>query len=214
MTGHSGMSAPKVERTLVAAHEHLALLRQRCGELAQDIGDQHLPDEGTLAAFSLLGDHARNSLVQNLQGEIWTALKARGLAYRTAKAASTPELRLLSHVRAYIWAVQPVEARLRGASELPEPPDELWRCTRIVQGARPQRARVHFVSGTPDLRYLLIDPPYSAQERPVLWAWPPASGWFAIPIDGGSAVLTLMYRDGRMFRMRIQTKMKGIAQWK
>lgn len=206
-------SAPLVEQMLSAAHEHFAQLQVRRQELAREGVDQHhLPDDGALEAFAMLGNHDRGSIIAGLD-DVWQALRGRGLACGSMARASTPELRLLAHMRSFIWTIPPIELRLRRAEKLEQPTAELWHCPELVRGDLGQMARVHFTSHDPGLRYLLIDPDPTLRAQPILWEWPPATGWFALPVNRGSVRLTLLYRDGRMFRMRTQTHVTGGSPW-
>jgi len=209
MSIETATCVPRVERLLATAHDQQAMLQGRCRQLQQDgIDERHLPGNDALAAFALLGEHGREALVDQLDGA-WQAMACRGLVYSDIAAALTPELRLLAHIKGLIWGLEPVELRLRGAENLAEPPPEMWRCPRRARGLRMQVARLHFVCGDPGVRFLLIDPDPVFRSKPILWAWPPNAGWISLPIQFGHVCLTLLHRDGRMFRMRIGATESG-----
>ena len=207
-------TTPAVELLLQAAHCQLAALRARRKELlAIGMDDAHLPDEGALMAFALLGDHDRKSLLVQLGGA-WVDLEERGLAIASMDEAATSELRLLASVLPAAHAIEPVRERMRRAEKLSMPPPGAWRCTRRIQGMRGQMAKIPFAHAKDSgLRYLWIEPAATFVRQPKLWVRPPETGYFRLPIDDGEIRITMCCRDGRMWRHTIQSRVEGVLSW-
>lgn len=203
---------PRVETLLAAAHRDLDALRERRGALElRGVGSDHLPDDVTLMAFALLGDHERDALRAQVCGR-WTALQSKGLVYGAIDEASTAEFRLLEHVRGHTEAIGPAWQQLREAVGAPEPPHDIWRCARRVRGLWGQWARLRFsVRG---VSHLLIDPDPIFGLQPALLATDPDAGYtgsLPFPIDNGAITISLLRRGGEVYRHVVEAMVEEVA---
>jgi|GEM_PF-2910022 hypothetical protein len=203
---------PRIEALLTAAHRDRALLERRCVALQRaGIAAEHLPEPLARMAFALLGDHERATLMADLHGQ-WGTLQTKGLVAGAIEAAATAELRLLAHVREHTAAIGSVWERLQAAAEAPEPPRGIWHCARRVRGRWGQPARVHFrMEG---IRHLLIDPDPTFGLQPALVAANPdrgQSGSFQFPIDRGLIRISLLDRNGALYRHTIEAMVEEVA---
>lgn len=200
---------PRIEALLASAHRDYDSLRERRRALERTgIGSSHLPDDLALMSFALLGSHERGTLLTEIRG-YWSTLQSKGLVYGAVDDASTAELRLLQHVQEHAESIGPVWQQLQEAINAPEPPDAIWRCAKYLEGSWGQPARIHFsVQGA---RYLLIDPdPVFRRQRSLVAANPNTrhTGTFIIPVDNGAVKISLLDRNGQVFRHVIQARVK------
>lgn len=203
---------PRIETLLSGAHRDRALLERRCVALQRaGIAAEHLPEPLARMAFALLGDHERATLVADLRGQ-WGTLQAKGLVAGAIQEAATAELRLMVHVREHTAAIGSVWERLQEAAGAPEPPRGIWHCVRRVRGLWGEPARVHFrMDG---IRHLLIDADPIFGLQPALVVADPdrrQSGYFQFPIDRGLIRISLLHRDGALYRHMIEAMVEGVA---
>lgn len=199
------MTMPRIEALLQAAHREFARLGERHGILLRSgVSGDHLPDTRELMAFALLGDHERTAMLQRLRPH-WTMLQSKGIAHGTIDKASTPELRLLNHALPHTEAIDDVWHRLTDAVEAPEPPPGALRCVTRVRGLWGQLARLHFAAR--DVLYLLVSPDPIFRLQSALVAARPAgdcAGSFVIPIDDGNITISLLGKNGAIYRHVVQ----------
>ncbi len=199
------MTMPRIEALLLAAHSELAVLCERHGILLRSgVSNDHLPNAMELMAFALLGDHEHTALLQRLRPQ-WTVLQSKGLAHGAIDKASTPVLRLLDHALPHTEAIDDVWHRLADATEAPEPPPGAWRCVTGVRGLWGQLARLHFAAR--DVLYLLVSPDPIFRLQSALVAARPAgdcAGSFVIPIDDGNITISLLGKNGAIYRHVVQ----------
>jgi hypothetical protein len=203
---------PHIETLLAAAHRDLEVLRnRRSGLEIRGIGRDHLPDDMTLMAFALLGDHERDVVLGQVHGR-WAGLQAKGLVYGAIDAASTAELRLLEHIREQTETIGPAWQQLRETVEASEPPREIWRSAARVRGLWGQPARLHFsVRG---VSHLLIDPDPVFGLQPALLAIDPEVGYtgsFQFPIDNGTIAISLLHEGGEVYRHVVEAMVAEVA---
>lgn len=204
-------TAPRIEALLAAAHRDRDLVERRCAALERaGIAAEHLPEPLARMAFALLGDHEREALVAALRPH-WDGLHAKGLVSGALQQTVTAELRLLAHVREHTDAIGSVWERLQ-AADAPEPPRGIWHCARRVRGLWGQPARVHFrMEG---IRHLLIEPdPIFGRQSALLAADPDQrqSGSFVIPIDRGAIQISLLHRDGALYRHTVEALVEEVV---
>jgi len=120
-------AVPCVEARLEAAHRDLALLRSRQQALVRvGLEADHLPDDLTLMAFALLGEHGRAELLGQLESQ-WNDLQTKGLVHGAIEQAPTALLRLVAHALPLTAAIDDILHRLENALDVPEPPHGVLR---------------------------------------------------------------------------------------
>lgn len=200
MTGTNARAVLRIESLLVAAHSSLALLQQRRAALANSgIGSDHLVSRTAMMAFALLGDHARQNLLQELRPH-WSTLQGKGLAHGSIDVTATPVLRLLAHALPHTQAIGSVWDQLVAVDSPPAPPRGVWKSAATVRGLWGQPARLHF--RVTDADYLLIepDPVFGVQSALLaLQADTIHTGSIGIPVDNGDLRMRLRHRDGHVY---------------
>ena len=206
-------AVPCVEARLEAAHRDLALLRSRQQALVRvGLEADHLPDDLTLMAFALLGEHGRAELLGQLESQ-WNDLQTKGLVHGAIEQAPTALLRLVAHALPLTAAIDDILHRLENALDVPEPPHGVLRCATRVRGLWGQRARLHFSAR--DVHYALISPDPVFGLQPALIAAEPAgwcSGTIDFPIDKGAIAISLLQRSGELFRHVVHSAVEGAAE--
>lgn len=212
MRNNAHTKAARADALLDDAHRDYAALRDRREALIRfGIGSDHLPNEVTLMAFALLGDHDRADVAADLETH-WESLQSKGLVRGAIADLPTPELRLLAHVQPLTDGIEDVWQRLQGAAQVPEAPHGVLRCASRVQGLWGQLARLHF--SAKDAAYVLIssDPIFGLQ--PALLAADRSgqcAGCFSFPVDDGEIRLTLLQRSGDVFRHSVRGVVEGLT---
>lgn len=205
-------ATPRIETLLIAAHHDHAVLHERRGALLRSgIGNDHLPDELTLMAFALLGEHERAALLEQVRVH-WSVLQSKGLVHGAMDDASTAELRLIAHALPHTRAIGDVWQRLQDAVQTSAPPHGILRCATRVRGLWGQLARLHF--SAQDVPHMLIAPDPIFGLQPVLVAAEPGgclAGAFTFPIDNGAIAISLLHRSGEVFRHMVQAKVEKVA---
>ena len=201
---------PRVETLLNAAYRDRAALRiQRTLLVRVGVGDEHLPDETVMTAFALLGDHGRADLVKELRAD-WPRLQAGGVVQGSLDDAPTPTLRMVLLALDMIGGLDDILRQLADVGEAPEAPPEVLRCSDHVQGLWGQEA--HFYFSAHDAAYVRIGPDRVFGLQPALVA-ADETGWiegsFVFPIDNGVITISVMRRDGEVFRKIVRVETEG-----
>jgi hypothetical protein len=204
--------APRAEALIHAAHRCSVRLREGREALVRSgIADDDLPDEVSLMAFALLGDHDRVMLVEQLVPH-WSALQSKGLAQGAIEEAVTPDLRLLAHALPHTDAIEDIWHRLGNIALAPAPPREILRCATRVSGCWGQQARLHVSAQDVFFLQIIPDPIFGLQ--PTLLAARTngrCAGSFEFPIDEGAITLTLLTRSGEVFRHVVHSKIAEVV---
>ena len=205
-------SPPSVEALLNEAHRNRNSLYERRRMLGmRGIDLNHLPDDISLMAFALLGDHEREPLVAELRGE-WPDLQTKGLVSGSINAMSTAELRLFIHALEHLETISSVWQQLRNADTAVEPPTVVWDSKRQLNGFWGQPLGLVFWAQ--NVSHLLIehDPVFGIQ--PALMVLDPDlghSGSFQVPIDNGLITVSLMHRSGDVYRLSISVHIEELS---
>lgn len=208
----SETAMPRIESLLAAAHRNFDALRERRNVLERSgIGRDHLSDDLTLMAFSLLGDHERNKQLEQIRAH-WSELQFKGLAHGAINDAATAELRLLALALPHTQAIGNVWQRLQDTEQVPDPPYGILRCPTRVRGLWGQFVRLHFA--VQDVRYMLIAPDTTFDSQPALVVVEPggqSAGSFVIPINNGAINISLLHRSGEVFRHIVHAMVEEVA---
>jgi hypothetical protein len=196
---------PRIEELLIEARHSLDVLMERRSTIARSGVDvDHLPDDSSLKAFALLGNHEREDLLDYVR-EHWPRLISRGLARGPISTSMTAELRLLAHVLPHCGDVADVWQRLESAEPKPEPPMGVLRCPVSIRGAWGRRVELHFVLQHCQHALIAPDPIFCLQ--PALVAADPSvryAGKFEFPIERGVITISVMHRDGTVYRKLVE----------
>lgn len=205
-----GSYVPCVDRLLDAAHRNYDVLQKRTEVLLRSgISMDHLPENATLMAFALLGEHDRKVVEEELIKH-WQVLVAKGLAKGSIVDISTPELRLLAHARPFTDALDDVWQRLMSETDVSDAVPGILRCSSRIHGYWGQQTNIYFEAEGVD--YALIKPDDVFALQPAMVAAEPTGklvGSFSCHIDDGAITFRLMHRSGEIFKHVIRCEIKG-----
>lgn len=205
-------TSPRIEELLAEASHSVNVLTERRETIVRSgVDPDHLPDDMALKAFALLGDHERDDLLDYVRDH-WPSLLSRGLARGSITSSVTAELRLLAHVLPHCEDVADIWQRLESVESMPEPPMGVLRCPTRVRGAWGRRVDLHFV--LQHCQHALITPEPFFCLQPALVAADPNlryAGRFQFPIENGFITITVLHRDGNVYRKLVEVSVEGAA---
>jgi hypothetical protein len=205
-------AVPKVETLLEAAHRNYELIHKRKKVFVRSgIPIDHLPEDTALMAFSLLGDHDRETIEGELAG-CWQELLSKGLVRGSITKVPTAELRLLAHARPFTDAFDDVWQRLKTATQVADATPEIFRCAKRIDGLWGQEVRLYFDAYEVDQMLIIPDEVFALQSAMVVAdTTGKLAGSFTFPLDDGIVTFKLMHRTGEIFRHDIQSRVKGVG---
>jgi hypothetical protein len=200
-----------VEDLLDAAYQNYAVLKGGVQVLERSgISLEKLPEDRSLKAFALLGNHDRKALERELVGN-WQSFVSKGLVKGSIGTAPTPQLRLMVHAQPFAEALEDVWIRMNNATEIEEAPSEVFRCSKRVIGYWGQQARLYFEAQGVERALITPDRVFGLQSAMVT-AKPSGAlaGSFIFPIDNGEITFKLMHSTGQIFRYVFGAQIKGV----
>ncbi len=202
---------PNVNELLESVHFNYQTLKSRAKVLVRSgISIENIPEDCSLKAFALLGNHDRKALERELVGN-WQTLVSKGLVKGLINTAPTPELRLMIHAQPFTDALEDAWMRMEKATEIEDAPSEVFRCSKRVIGYWGQQARLHFEAQGVERALITPDKVFGLQSAMVT-AEPSGrlAGSFMFPIDDGEITFKLMHRTGQIFRYIFGAQTKGV----
>lgn len=206
-----GTTTPCVNDLLEAIYSNYEALITRTEVLVRSgIRTENLPEESSLKAFALLGDHDRKDLESKLKPH-WQLLVSKGLVKGSLKATATPDLRLLTHSLSHTDALESTWERIEKASDIEDASLEVFRCSKRVTGLWGQPARLHFESFGIERALIIPDEVFGLQSAMVTAdSSGKLAGSFIFPVDNGEITFKLLHRTGQIFQYIFSAQTKGV----